>query len=126
MLIFDLNTQLMKPRTGIAYNKLRYPLDNSRNLRIINELRSLGNYEELSVQVEDTLSNISFGVDAEKAESAFYRIGQLLGYMCQRPDKEIRRGPDVLWCTASNTLSFFQTIALRLFPLFAGRSCTAS
>jgi hypothetical protein len=22
--------------------------------------------------------------------------------MCQRPDKEIRRGPDVLWCTASN------------------------
>mgnify|MGYP003159605994 FL=1 len=99
---FKMNTQLMKPRTGIVYNKLRYPLDNSRNLRIINELRSFGNYEELSVQVEDTLSNMSFGVDAEKAESAFYRVGQLLGYMCQRPDKEIRRGPDVLWCTAGN------------------------
>ena len=98
---FKMNTQLMKPRTGIVYNKLRYPVDNSRNVRIISELRSLGNYEELSVQVEDILSNMSFGVDAEKAESAFCRIGQLLGYICQRPDKEIRQGPDVLWCTAS-------------------------
>ena len=32
---------------------------------------------------------------------SFCRIGQLLGYICQRPDKEIRQGPDVLWCTAS-------------------------
>lgn len=97
---FKMNTQLMKPRTGIVYNKLKYPWDNSRTSRIINELRTFGNYDELSVQLEDTLSNMSFGVDAEKAENAFYRIGQLLGYMCQRPDKEIRQGPDVLWCTA--------------------------
>lgn len=99
---FKMNTQLMKPRVGIVYNKLRYPLNISRNIRIINELQVLGNYEELSIQLEDTLSNMSFGVDAEKAENAFYRIGQLLGYECQRPDKEIRQGPDVLWCTASN------------------------
>ena len=99
---FKMNTQLLKPRTGIVYNKLKYPLDNSRTSRIINELRAFGNYDELSVQLEDTLSNMSFGVDAEKAENAFYRIGQLLGYVCQRPDKEIRQGPDVLWCTASD------------------------
>lgn len=99
---FKMNTQLLKPRTGIVYNKLKFPLDNSRNSRIINELRVFGNYDELSVQLEDTLSNMSFGVNAEKAENAFYRIGQLLGYVCQRPDKEIRHGPDILWCTASN------------------------
>lgn len=99
---FKMNTQLLKPRTGIIYNKLKYPLDNSRISRIINELRAFGNYNELSVHLEDTLGNMSFGANAEKAENAFYKIGQLLGYVCQRPDKEIRQGPDVLWCTASN------------------------
>ncbi len=99
---FRMNNQLLKPQSGIVYNKIRTPLDISRNARIIKEMELFGNYEELSVQLEDILSNMSFGVDAEKAENAFYRIGQLLGYMCQRPDKEIRKGPDVLWCVAHN------------------------
>ncbi len=52
--------------------------------------------------MDDILNNMSFGTEAEKAENAFWRIGQLLGYVSQRPDKEIRKGPDVLWCIAEN------------------------
>lgn len=97
---FKKNNQLLKPQSGITYSKIRYPLDHSRNLRIMNELSKYGNYDELYVHLEDLLSNMSFGMTAEKAESAFYRIGQLLGYVSQRPDKEIRKGPDVLWCVS--------------------------
>ena len=97
---FKKNNQLLKPQSGIVYNKIKYPLDHSRNMRIIQELKKYGSYEELSVQLEDILTNFSFGMEAEKAENAAYRIGQLLGYMSQRPDKEIRKGPDVLWCVS--------------------------
>lgn len=97
---FKKNNQLLKPKSGIVYNKIKYPIDYSRNQRIIEQLRKYGNYEELSLQLDDILSNMSFGVEAEKAEDAFYKVGQLLGYISQRPDKEIRKGPDVLWCVA--------------------------
>lgn len=99
---FKKNNQLLKPKTGIVYNKIKYPLDLSRNKRIIREVCKFENYDELDIQLEDILNNLSFGIEAEKAENAFFRIGQLLGYVSQRPDKEIRKGPDVLWCVAEN------------------------
>lgn len=105
---FKKNNQLLKPQSGIVYNKLRYPLDYSRNTRILQEFNKYQNYDELSVQVEDILSNMSFGVEAEKAESAFFRMGQLLGYICQRPDKEVRKGPDVLWCVSDRKYILFE------------------
>ena len=40
--------------------------------------------------------------EAEKFEYALFEIGRLLGYASQRPDKEIRKGPDVLWCVSNN------------------------
>lgn len=97
---FKKNNQLLKPQNGIVYNKIKYPLDHSRNARIMQELCKYGNYDELCVHLEDILSNMSIGMGAEKAENAFFRIGQLLGYISQRPDKEIRKGPDVLWCVS--------------------------
>lgn len=99
---FKKNNQLLKPKNGIVYNKIKYPLDLSRNKRIVHEVRKFENYDELNIQLEDILNNLSFGTEAEKAENAFFRIGQLLGYVSQRPDKEIRKGPDVLWCIAEN------------------------
>lgn len=98
---FRKNNQLLVPISGIAYSKIKYPLDFSRNNRIIRELQKYNNYEELSIEIESILSSLDIGVEAEKAENAFYRIGCLLGYVSQRPDKEIRKGPDVLWCVSS-------------------------
>lgn len=97
---FKKNNQLLKPQSGIVYNKIKYPLDHARNARIVQELCKYGNYDELCVHLEDILSNMSIGMGAEKAEDAFFKIGQLLGYVSQRPDKEIRKGPDVLWCVS--------------------------
>lgn len=99
---FKKNNQLLKPQSGIVYNKIKYPLDYSRNMRIIQELSKHSTYDELSIYLEDLLQKMSFGVVAEKAEDAFYKIGQMLGFESQRPDKEIRKGPDVLWCVSDN------------------------
>ena len=99
---FKKNNQLLKPKSGITYNKIKYPLDFSRNKRIIQELCKYESFDEFNLQLEDILSNLSFGIEAEKTEDAFYRIGKLLGYVSQRPDKEIRKGPDILWCIAEN------------------------
>lgn len=80
-----------------AYNMIL-----SRSNRIIKELRQYENYDEFILQLEDILSNLSMGTEAEKAEDAFNKIGKLLGFISQRPDKEIRKGPDVLWCMSDN------------------------
>lgn len=99
---FMKNIQLLKPKNGISYNKIKFPLDLSRNKRIIQEMCEYENFDEFNLQLEDVLNNMSFGIEAEKAEDAFYRMGKLLGYNSQRPDKEIRKGPDILWCVAEN------------------------
>lgn len=99
---FTKNNQLLKPNEGIVYNKLKYETNVSRNQRILTALKKHIDYSELSIHLDEQLSNLSFGVEAEKFEYAFFEIGRLLGYSSQRPDKEIRQGPDVLWCVSAN------------------------
>lgn len=99
---FTRNNQLLKPIEGIVYNKLKYETNVSRNQSILSALKKHIDYSELSIHLDEQLSNLSFGVEAEKFEYAFFEIGRLLGYSSQRPDKEIRQGPDVLWCVSNN------------------------
>lgn len=54
------------------------------------------------------LENLSFGTEATKFESALKDIGDLLGYISQRPDNEIRKGPDNLWCGVNNHYLLFE------------------
>ena len=58
--------------------------------------------------VDAILENLSFGTEATKFESALKDIGELLGYISQRPDKEIRKGPDNLWCGSNNYYLLFE------------------
>lgn len=99
---FTKNNQLLKPIEGIVYNKLKYETNVSRNQRILDALKKYNNYSEFIIHLEEMLSNLSFGIEAEKFEKSFFEIGKLLGYASQRPDKEIRKGPDILWCVANN------------------------
>lgn len=49
----------------------------------------------------------TFGVSSDKFEKALQDIGEILGYISQRPDQEIRKGPDNLWCD-HNIYAFFE------------------
>ena len=71
-------------------------------------MRRFSNYSELSLAVDAILENLSFGTEATKFESALKDIGELLGYISQRPDKEIRKGPDNLWCGSNNYYLLFE------------------
>ena len=104
---FKCNTQLLKPKTGITYTKVSYIHEN-RLKRIRTFLEKYENYNELVLAVDVILDNFSFGMEAEKFEDALKIIGELLGYISQRPDKEIRKGPDNLWCGVNNQYSFFE------------------
>lgn len=93
---FDCNLQLLKPKDGIVYKKIGHINENRIN-RIREWISQFNNYGELMLAVDGILNDFTFGVNAEKFESAVKEIGLLLGFVSQRPDKEIRKGPDNLW-----------------------------
>jgi len=104
---FKKNSQLLKPKIGIEYTKVSYIHEN-RLKRVRSFLTAFNNYTELYLSMDTVLDNLSFGMEAEKFESSMKIIGDLLGFISQRPDKEIRKGPDNLWCGVNNQYLFFE------------------
>lgn len=98
---FGLNTQLLKPKTGVVYKKVSF-INQSRMARIKGWLDQYKSHEELQLAADGMLDNLVFGVASEKFELAFKELGDALGFVTQRPDKDIKKGPDVLWCIDNN------------------------
>lgn len=104
---FKKNPQLLKPKEGIAYSKISFLNEN----RINRFKRNIGKYDsfnEFNLYINELIENLSFGIAAEKFESALKNLGEILGYVSQRPDKEIRKGPDNLWCVSNKKYVFFE------------------
>jgi len=98
---FQSNLQLLKPVEGIAYTKLEY-INEDRIVRIRNWISQYKDYQEMMISLEGILQDLSFGMPADKFESAMQMLGDALGFLSQRPDKEIKKGPDNLWCGVEN------------------------
>ena len=98
---FALNPQVMKPKDGVAYKKI-----GNVNLNRIQEIKKwfsgFQSYEDVLLEVNNLLENMSFGMEAEKFEKSLEDIGKMLGFESHRPDKLIRKGPDNLWCLKNN------------------------
>lgn len=101
------NHELLKPREGITYKKIDFVNEN-RTKRILNYTNSFDNFNELRLSVESVLSDLEFGTSAQKFESALQQLGEMLGFLSERPDKEIKKGPDNLWCGVSNQYFIFE------------------
>lgn len=93
---FEKNRQLLKPAREVIYQPF-LGINVSRASNIKKIFQNCGTYNELILQVDDMLENLSYGVRAEKFEQAMDYAGKILGFDCQRPDKMIRKGPDNLW-----------------------------
>jgi replicative superfamily II helicase len=104
---YKLNLSLIKPKNGINYEKLSY-ISDTRIKNIKNQIEQIGNYGDLILRIDEISSSLSFGEDAEKFERALHELGGLLGYTCQRPDREIKQGPDNLWCVGKNDYILFE------------------
>jgi hypothetical protein len=70
--------------------------------RIQQWIKTNKDFEELMLSVEGVLSNLEFGNSADKFELALKELGSMLGFISERPDKEIKKGPDNLWCGVNN------------------------
>ena len=101
------NDGLLLPNEIINYEKLEY-IDGNRNQEILNQIKMYRTHEELLREVQTKLDYLSFGQKAEKFENSLDFIGKLLGYVTDRPDKKIRKGPDNLWCVRSNEFFLFE------------------
>lgn len=104
---FKLNAQLLKPKTGIEYTKASY-LHESRLKRVKEYIGKYENFTELTLAIDEILDALSFGVEADRFEAALKSLGELLGFVSQRPDMEVRKGPDNLWCGSNNEYCFFE------------------
>lgn len=99
---FENNFEMLKPQEGVAYKKLEN-INSNRMQNIIKILQEFKNYENLMIEVNRICECLSFGVEADKFEAAVEKLGRLLGYASQRPDKCIKKGPDNLWGLGNNS-----------------------
>lgn len=98
---FQSNLQLLKPIEGIVYSKLEY-INEHRISRIRKWVCQHKNYTDMMIFLEGVFQDLSFGMPSEKFEAAMQILGESLGFLSQRPDKEIKKGPDNLWCGVEN------------------------
>lgn len=99
---FQNNYEMLKPQEGIEYNKIEN-INLNRIQNIIENVQKFKVYEELMLEVNKMCECLSFGIEADKFESAIQELGTMLGYASQRPDKYIRKGPDNLWALGENS-----------------------
>lgn len=101
------SNELLKPLEGISYKKLEFISEN-RIRRMRTWIKTHSNYEDLIISLNGILSDLEFGVESSKFEAALKELGELLGFLSERPDKEFKKGPDNLWCGVSNQYFLFE------------------
>lgn len=93
---FNSNRYLLKPPAGVVFSRLTI-VSQGRMERIIDWVSQFETYEQLSVAVNEIVTNLSFGVKADKFEHALDELSVALGFKGERPDKQWKEGPDNLW-----------------------------
>ncbi len=103
---YNLNRLLLKPQYGIGFQKLE--INQKRGENIISWINQYDSFAELQLKVTELLSDLSFGKRADSFERALNEMGLALGFACERPDKELKKGPDNLWNIHENKYILFE------------------
>lgn len=104
---FEKNFELLKPIDGISYKKMGN-INLNRTQNIIKYIQRFPSYEELMLEINTLCEHLCFGTEADIFEKTMETLGEALGYISQRPDKTIRKGPDNLWCLGNNSFIMFE------------------
>jgi hypothetical protein len=92
------NNNVLKPLSGIRYEKLQYPADGQAIsvMRYIDENNIAGN--NLVLKINAILDDLVFSTNsATRFEEALKKISFMIGIHSSRPEKENGIGPDNLW-----------------------------
>lgn len=91
---FQINSVLPRP----------VQLPDRRYTRVREQAANLGEYlgvfttvNAAVARLEEIRAKLAFSGDAEVVEQGLFELGEMLGATCSRPERETRRGPDVLW-----------------------------
>jgi replicative superfamily II helicase len=95
------NKHLLKPRKGMLFEPLSAK-GQKRVERIVSWVKEFATAEDLLIEIDAITTDLRFGVASDDFESAFDRLGKALGFDANRPDKELREGPDNLWALKDN------------------------
>ena len=97
-----LNMSTLSPISGIKYDKAINNVDQAKAVcEYITRKQITQN--DYVIHANAIASALVFSPDADGFESALQLIGQLIGFVSTRPDKETcGKGPDNLWATGSN------------------------
>lgn len=97
------NSNVIKPITGITYNKLINTNPQAKNIVdfIKNEKFDKNG---LIIEFNNIKSNLIYSLEntANKYEESIRKLAFFLGFYSQRPENEYGRGPDNLWSTTNN------------------------
>lgn len=103
----SVNNFLLKPEHGMVVKKIS--LIGQKRIENIKEwLKSNGDFTETILKINEILSNLSFGVKADKFENALNELAFAIGFVGDRPDKQWKEGPDNLWTIKDNEFILFE------------------
>lgn len=97
---YSKNQYVLMPDLTV-YKKINI-LDDSQLKNIQSVLRRFADYTEFRLYADEIVANLSWGIDSNKFEDALLKVGELLGFESQRPDRDIKMGPDNLWAMPKN------------------------
>ncbi len=92
----ELNQFVFLPPEGIQYHRMSQLSESQAvlALRFILQFETTNDFVMHSSAVCD---HLAFGVESESFEQALADVAHVLGISSSRPEKEVGRGPDVLW-----------------------------
>ncbi len=100
------NNYLLMP-VNAPYKKIG-DIPSSSIDQIIKKIQSFDNYLDYKMTIDSILSNLTFGVSANKFERSLQELGSYLGFESTRPDKQYKSGPDNLWQYSTNHYLLFE------------------
>ena len=95
------NPRVMRPASGITYQRARTGTDQAKTAydAITDRFKD---QTELVLGFRELADRLSFNNNASDFESAMEELGTVLGFKSQRPEREIGKGPDVLWSVGNS------------------------
>ena len=90
------NRRVMRPISGVSYQRAPSGIDQARMAcRELN--RRFGSGNELILGIRAILDDLVFEGSAPDFESSIEELGEVLGFISQRPERDNGSGPDNLW-----------------------------
>lgn len=89
------NPSLFRPLEGVTYSKLTST--GTRASKILDWVKNHGSYNSAIIEVNNISGKLLFGGPSNTFEEGIAELGTILGFVTDRPEQKLGKGPDDLW-----------------------------